>query len=301
MPEQVTLTLAGQDADILLNYCSTEDITGKPSTQLRAPVPVSILNPNREVIIRKMFDNMMQANWNRQFGLLNKSVLLSDCNQSEFADASVSRGEQTGIIITGVPFLLSPIPGPFFPTSFFSFLPSPPPLTPAMQAIHLQILISLGHLIFLSKSSLPGRLSSAAVVVVVVDTWCSTLFDRLSWFSNRTGTSDKGQHAEIKQLAWPMTGRRTGHRRSSLVLFGTFPWSNDVPVLLLNQPNDSKGVDQTHCEGLLHWVYNSWSLARILSETPVPCLWLADYHQEISWRKIAWHWQITSFTFIYWA
>ena len=60
--EQVTLTLAGQDADILLNYCSTEDITGKPSTQLRAPVPVSILNPNGEVIIQKLFDNMRQAN-----------------------------------------------------------------------------------------------------------------------------------------------------------------------------------------------------------------------------------------------
>ena len=127
MSEQVTLTLAGQDADILLNYCSTEDITGKPSTQLRAPVPVSILNPNGEVNIQKLFDNTMQANWNRQFGLLNKLVLLSDCNQSEFVDASVSRGEQTGIIIAGVPFLLSPIPCPFFPTSFFSFLPSPPP------------------------------------------------------------------------------------------------------------------------------------------------------------------------------
>ena len=63
MPEQVTLTLAGQDADILLNYCSTEDITGKPSTQqLRTSVPVSILNPNGEVIIQKLFDNMMQAN-----------------------------------------------------------------------------------------------------------------------------------------------------------------------------------------------------------------------------------------------
>ena len=42
-------------------------------------------------------------------------------------DTSVSRGEQTGIIIAGVPFLLSPIPCPFFPTSFFSFLPSPTP------------------------------------------------------------------------------------------------------------------------------------------------------------------------------
>ena len=126
MPEQVTLTLAGQDADILLNYCSTEDITGKPSTQLRAPVLVSILNPNGEVIIQKLFDNTMQANWNCQFGLLIKLVLLSDCNQSEFVDTSVSRGEQTGIIIAGVPFLLSPIPCPFFlPPSFLSYPPSP--------------------------------------------------------------------------------------------------------------------------------------------------------------------------------
>ena len=31
---------------------------------------------------------------------------------------------------------------------------------------------------FLFKSFLPGRLSSAAVVVV--DTWCSTLFDRIT-------------------------------------------------------------------------------------------------------------------------
>ena len=59
-PEQVTLTLAGQDADILLNYCSIEDITGKPSTQLKA-LALS-LKPNGEVIVRKMFDNTTQAN-----------------------------------------------------------------------------------------------------------------------------------------------------------------------------------------------------------------------------------------------
>ena len=59
-PEQVTLTFAGQDADILLNYCSIEDITGKPSTQLKAPV--LILNPNGEVIVWKMFDNSTPAN-----------------------------------------------------------------------------------------------------------------------------------------------------------------------------------------------------------------------------------------------
>ena len=59
-PEQVTLTLAGQDADILLNYCNIENITGKPSTHLK--VPVLILNPNGEVIFRKMFENTTQAN-----------------------------------------------------------------------------------------------------------------------------------------------------------------------------------------------------------------------------------------------
>ena len=59
-PEQVTLTLAGQDADILLNYCSIEDITGKQSTEFKAPA--LILNPDGEVIVRKMFDNTTQAN-----------------------------------------------------------------------------------------------------------------------------------------------------------------------------------------------------------------------------------------------
>ena len=93
--------------------------------------PVLILNSNGEVIVRKMFDNTTQANWNRHFGLLNKLVLLSDYNQSEFADASLRRGEQNGVIIAGVPFLLSLIPSLFFPPAFFSFLPpSPPLLTP---------------------------------------------------------------------------------------------------------------------------------------------------------------------------
>ena len=58
-PEQVTLILAGQDAGILLNYYNIEDITRKPSTQLKAPV--LILNPNGEVIVWKMFDNTTQA------------------------------------------------------------------------------------------------------------------------------------------------------------------------------------------------------------------------------------------------
>ena len=57
-PVKVTRTLAGQDADILL--CNVEDITGKPSTQLKAS-PL-ILNLNGEVIVRKMFENTTQAN-----------------------------------------------------------------------------------------------------------------------------------------------------------------------------------------------------------------------------------------------
>ena len=59
-PEQVTLTLSGQDADILLNYSNMENITGKPSTQLKG---TGIdFNSNGEVIVRKMFDNTTQAN-----------------------------------------------------------------------------------------------------------------------------------------------------------------------------------------------------------------------------------------------
>ena len=50
----------GWHADVLLNYCSIEDIMQKPSTQLVAPAV--ILNPNREVIVQKMVDNTMQAN-----------------------------------------------------------------------------------------------------------------------------------------------------------------------------------------------------------------------------------------------
>ena len=65
-----------------------EDITGKPNTQLN----VMILNPNGEVIERKMFDNMTQPEiaslvcWTSLFYCL--------INQSEFADASVRRSEQ---------------------------------------------------------------------------------------------------------------------------------------------------------------------------------------------------------------
>ena len=59
-PVPVTRTLAGQDADILLNNCNVEDIMGKLSTRLKAPL--LILNPNGEVIFRKMFENTTQAN-----------------------------------------------------------------------------------------------------------------------------------------------------------------------------------------------------------------------------------------------
>ena len=51
-PVQVTLTLAGQDPEILSNYCYIEDISGKPSTKLKAPA--LILNPTEEVIVQKI-------------------------------------------------------------------------------------------------------------------------------------------------------------------------------------------------------------------------------------------------------
>ena len=92
-----------------------------------------------EVTVRKMFDNTTQA-----------SLFYCLINQSEFADASISRGrgEQNGVIIAGVPFLLSPIPSSFLPTSLFPFLrstpPPPPPLTPIKRE-KASISIDLHH------------------------------------------------------------------------------------------------------------------------------------------------------------
>ena len=117
-PEQVTLTLAGQDTDILLNYCSIEDIMGKPSTQLKAPT--LILNPNGQVIVRKCLTTRRRLTEIASL-VYSTSLFYRLINQSEFAVASVRRGEQNGVIIAGVPFLLSPIPSPLFPPSFFSF------------------------------------------------------------------------------------------------------------------------------------------------------------------------------------
>ena len=128
-PEQVTLTLVRQEANILLNYWNIEDITGKPSSQLKAPV--LILNPTEKSSFakclttpRRLIESSSLVCWTSLFYCL--------INQSEFADASVCRGEQNGVLIAGVPFLLSPIPFPFFflPPSFLSYPPSPPPLPP---------------------------------------------------------------------------------------------------------------------------------------------------------------------------
>ena len=133
-PEQVTLTLAGQDADILLNYCSIENITGNPST------PISLRQRHWFWILtgKSAFGKCLTTRRTlTEIASLVCWTTLSYCliNQSEFADAGVRRGEQNRFIIAGVPFLPSPIPSPFFPPSFFSFLPSqPPPLTPATQA-----------------------------------------------------------------------------------------------------------------------------------------------------------------------
>ena len=48
---------AGQDADFLANYCSIDDISGKPSVKLK----VLILYPNREVIVPKLFNNATKS------------------------------------------------------------------------------------------------------------------------------------------------------------------------------------------------------------------------------------------------
>ena len=57
LTEQVTLTSAEQDADVLFNFCNIEDIKGKSSAQLKVP----ILNPNGQVIILKTFDSATKS------------------------------------------------------------------------------------------------------------------------------------------------------------------------------------------------------------------------------------------------
>ena len=52
-----TTTKPGQDADFLANYCNIDDISGKPSVQLK----VLILYPGGEVTVRKSFDNATKS------------------------------------------------------------------------------------------------------------------------------------------------------------------------------------------------------------------------------------------------
>ena len=54
--------------------------------------------------------------------------------------------------------------------------------------------------------------------------------------SNRTGTSVDDCTRKLKQLAWLMTERQIRYRKLRLVPSRAFPTSNDLPVLLLNQP-----------------------------------------------------------------
>ena len=60
--------------------------------------------------------------------------------------------------------------------------------------------------------------------------------ERLGWFSNRTGTSvDDGARKSNNWLNQWLSGKLgTGSRVWSFSR--ALPWSNDVPVLLLNQP-----------------------------------------------------------------
>ena len=52
-----------------------------------------------------------------------------------------------------------------------------------------------------------------------------------------------------------MAERQIGHRKSSLVVFARFPSSNDVRVLLLNQPNDHLSATATVFVGQsIHWL-----------------------------------------------
>lgn len=52
-----TTTKPGQDADFLANYCNIDDISGKPSVQLK----VLILYPGGEVTVRKSFDDATKS------------------------------------------------------------------------------------------------------------------------------------------------------------------------------------------------------------------------------------------------
>ena len=112
-------------ADVLLNYCSIEDILQKPSTQLEAPA--MILNPNREVIVQKMVDNTTQANWNSQFGLLNKLVLSSDQPIRICGHQRPQRGtKRVYYRRCSLPFRPNPLS--FFSSLLlFFFTPPPPP------------------------------------------------------------------------------------------------------------------------------------------------------------------------------
>ena len=112
-------------------YCNIEDVTGKPSTHLKASV--LILKPTEKSLFakclttrRRLIEISSLVCWTSLFYCL--------INQSQFADAGVCRGEQNGVLIAGVPFLLSPIPFPFFSYLLLFFLtlphPRPPPPPP---------------------------------------------------------------------------------------------------------------------------------------------------------------------------
>ena len=121
-PEQVTLTLVRQEANILLNYWNIEDITGKPSTQLKAPV--LILNPTEKSSFakclttpRRLIESSSLVCWTSLFYCL--------INQSEFADASVRRSGKKESYCSRRSLPCLPNPHSFCHPSSFSFLPFP--------------------------------------------------------------------------------------------------------------------------------------------------------------------------------
>ena len=77
--------------------------------------------------------NTTQANWNCKLCLLNKLVLLSDYPIRICGCQRPRRWTRRSYCSRrSLPSLFNPLS--FFPSSFFSFLPSPSPLTPATQA-----------------------------------------------------------------------------------------------------------------------------------------------------------------------
>ena len=79
-----------------------------------------------------------------------------------------------------------------------------------------------------------------------------------------------------------MAVRQIGHRKSSLVLSGRFPSPNDVPVLLLNQPNIALG-------GVRFWIASDPQVIKHqhLTFSVAVCSSLAHILRQVQWWSVA--------------